>query len=257
MGTETRNAGHAEMWGAGPFEEIAETIADMHDDLVATLGARPGEDWLDVGCGTGAVAERAAAGGANVTGVDLAAPLVEIAARRAQDRGLSIEYGVGDAEALLFADASFDVVSSSVGAIFAPDHSATAAELARVVKPGGRLGITAWRSDGRVGDFFRALAAFRPPPPPGATSPLAWGDDAYAAELLGGAFDLSFEPRESVWDASPEESWEQFSRSFGPVVVLVRTLPEERVEELRQAFVEVMGSDGPGSLYTLILGTRR
>lgn len=258
MSAETRNATHAEMWGSGPFELIAETIGDMHDELVAALVPRAGETWLDAGCGTGAVAERAAAGGASVTGVDIAAPLVQTAARRAQERGLPIEYGVGDVEALPFADGSFDVVSSSVGAIFAPDHRATARELARVTKPGGRLGLTAWRADGRVGDFFRALAAFRPAPPPGAGSPLAWGDPMYAEELLGDSFELRFSTHESVWkETSPDEMWELFSVAFGPVVTLVRTLPEERVPELKRAFVEVMGGDGPGNLYTLILGTRR
>lgn len=258
MAQETRNATHAEMWGAGPFEAIAETIEDMHDRLVDALGVRSGETWLDVGCGTGGVAERAAARGARVTGVDLAAPLVETAAHRAHERGLAIEYGVGDVEELPFADESFDVVSSSVGSIFAPDHRATAHELARVTRPGGRLGITAWRADGRVGDFFRALASFRPPPPPGAGSPLAWGDPAYAEELLGDAFELRFSTQESVWEeASPEQMWELFSVAFGPVVMLVRTLPAERIPELKRAFVEVMGGDGPGNLYTLILGTRR
>lgn len=258
MPFETLKAGHAETWGAAPFEQIADTIADMHDGLVDALGVHAGEAWLDVGCGTGAVAERAAMLGAKVTGVDLAPPLVETAARRAHERGLTVEYGVGDVEQLPFPDASFDVVSSCVGAIFAPDHHATANELARVTRPGGRLGLTAWRADGRVGAFFRMLSAFRPAPPPDAGSPLAWGDSAYAEELLGGAFELTFERRESVWDTmSPQESWELFATSFGPVAALVRSLPADRVAELEHAFVDVMGAEGPGNVYTLILGTRR
>src|SRR5581483_10555434 len=110
----------------------------MHDSLVDALWREPGESWLDAGCGTGAVAERAAERGARVTGIDIAAALVETAVQKAHAKGLQIEYGVGDVEQLPFGDRSFDVVASSVGAIFAPDHAQTARELARVTRPGGR-----------------------------------------------------------------------------------------------------------------------
>jgi SAM-dependent methyltransferase len=264
MAFEELKQRQGEMWGSGPFELIEETIADMHDDLVSRLGVNEGEDWLDVGCGTGGITERAARAGANVTGVDLAPALIDTAKRRAGERGLEIAYGVGDAEQLPFADASFDVVSSSVGAIFAPDHAAVARELARVTRPGGRIGLTAWRPDGKIGDFFRTLAPFMAPPPPGAGSPLAWGDPGHAQELLGDDFELELHEGYSVQEpASGEESWELFSKAFGPMATAVATLPPDRVEDLHRAYVELMEKDRDGDrirherLYTVILGRRK
>lgn len=266
MAFEELKERQGQMWGSGPFELIEETIAEMHEDLVARLAAAEGEDWLDIGCGTGGVTERAARTGANVTGVDLAPALVETAKRRAAEHGLAIDYRVGDAEQLLFEDASFDVVSSSVGAIFAPDHAAVARELARVTRPGGRIGLTAWRSDGRIGDFFRTLAPFQPAPPPGAGSPLAWGDPehAHARALLGEDFELEFHEGTSRHEAaSPQESWELFSTAFGPIVTALKRLPPEEGERLHQAYLSLLEEDRVGEgirqdrLYTVILGRRR
>ena len=108
------------MWGSGPFEEIEVNLADMHDTIVASIGAQPGEAWLDVGCGIHSFACRAAITVAKVTGVDLAPALIETARKRAEAAGLDIDYEVGDAEDLPFADGAFTAVSSSVGAMFAP-----------------------------------------------------------------------------------------------------------------------------------------
>src|SRR5439155_19454003 len=132
------------MWGSAPWERVAETLAPLHDHLVAALSPRAGERWLDLATGTGAVAIRAARAGAKVTGLDLAPRLVETARSWAADEGLDIRFDVGDCERLPYDDASFDVVASVVGVIFAPDHGAVARELARVCRPGGRLGRVAW-----------------------------------------------------------------------------------------------------------------
>jgi ubiquinone/menaquinone biosynthesis C-methylase UbiE len=126
------------MWGNGPYQRITETITDIHDVVLERLAPQPGDRWLDLACGTGAVAERAAAAGATVTGVDLAPVLIETAKERAAELGLEIDYRVGDAENLELEDASFDKVSSTCGIMFAPDHEAVARELARVTTPAGR-----------------------------------------------------------------------------------------------------------------------
>jgi len=265
MAFEALKERQSEVWGAGRFEVVAPHIADMHDALVEALGVVAGETWLDVGCGTGAIAERAAARGARVTGADLAPRLVETAARRAHELGLDIEYGVGDVENLPFPDASFDVVVSSVGAIFAPDHARTARELARVTRPGGRLGLTAWTPEGRNGELFRLLAPFQPPLPEGAGTPLQWGSEAYVEGLLGDVFELELSRRLCVDDVEgdPDAAWAEFSTAFGPVATLLRMLPPERGEELRRtwiAYAEPTYADGrmySEAEYLLVLGRRR
>ena len=126
MAFEELKERHAAMWGSAPFERVAGTLADMHERVVETMGGAAGTTWLDVGCGTGELAFMAAATGADVTACDLAPNLVETARRQAAERGLEIPFEVGDAEALPYGDASFDIVTSSIGAIFAPNHAAVA-----------------------------------------------------------------------------------------------------------------------------------
>src|SRR5215208_2093096 len=186
----------ASMWGSAPWERVAVTMATIHDRLITSLGPGAGERWLDVATGTGAVAFRAARAGARVTGLDLAPPLIETARRLAGQEGLAIDFDVGDAIALPYPDASFDVVSSAHGVVFAPDHAAVGRELARVCRPGGRLGMTAWRT-GEAGDaFHKLIARFAPPREPG-PPPGSWGEQAHARALLGDSFELEFIPE--VW----------------------------------------------------------
>jgi len=255
------------VWGNGPFEQISETIADVHRVVVDALQPAKGRRWLDVACGTGDLAELAAAAGAEVVGVDFAAPLIETAKRRAAEHGLDIEYHVGDAENLEgIEDASFDVVSSTFGVMFAPNHGLAAGELARVTRPGGRLGLATWTPEGGIGDMFRMMVQFQPPPPEGAGMPLDWGRPEHVRELLGDAFDLEIEERSSTFEiGSAEEYWTRFSPAFGPVKTLLETLDEDGREKVHRTFVSWLednfGSPG-GSIahrreYLLITGTRR
>lgn len=253
-----------QMWGAGPFEEIEVEIADMHEALVGALAPQPGESWLDLACGTGAVAMRAAAAGADVTGVDLAPALIETARRRAAEAGLSIGYETGDCENLGFEEDAFDVISSSVGIMFAPDQKAAADELARVCAPGGRIGLTTWRPDGGVGDFFSFMVQFQPPPPEGAGVPLDWGREEHVTGLLGDAFELESEEKDSPFEIeSGEAFWELFSRAFGPVKVLAGSMDEADRAEFRDALIEFVERERDGDMirqsrtYLLTTGTRR
>lgn len=251
-------------WGAAPFEKIEGTIASMHDDLVRRLGPQAGERWLDVACGTGAVAVRAAREGADVTGVDISDVMVATARRRAEDEGLTIAYVVGDAECLPVPDASFDVVSSSVGAIFAPDHAAVASEFARVVRPGGRLGFTAWRAGSRVARGQQIAARFLPPPPEGAGNPFDWSTEEYVEDRLGNAFELEFHDGDAPQQAeSAETLFEFYLSGVGPMRLLWDSLDAERREEFRRAnlalyeeYRQGSGIHQPGP-YLLTLGTRR
>ncbi len=252
------------MWGNGPYQRITETIADIHELVVARLDPHPGDRWLDLACGTGAVSERAARAGAEVLGVDLAPALVETARERASAQRLKIDYQVGDCERLLGVDdASFDVVSSTCGIMFAPDHEATAHELARVVRPGGRIGLANWTPEGGLGRTFRMMAPFQPSPP--VSSPFDWGREERVQELLGDAFQLEIEEHVSTLEtADGEEYWQLFATSYGPTKTLAEALPDERREEFHRAWVDFFEGeyrDGGRIVhkreYLLILGTRR
>jgi SAM-dependent methyltransferase len=254
------------MWGNGRFEVISDNIADVHDAIVAALALSPGERWLDLACGTGAVSERAARDGASVTGIDLAPALIETAKRLAADAGLEIDYRVGDCEDLAgIEDASFDVVSSTFGVMFAPDQRAVAGELARVTRTGGRLGLANWTPDGGIGRMFRMTAQFAPPPPPEAGAPLDWGRPEHVDERLGDSFDLEIEERTTTLSiGSAEEMWQLFVENFGPVKTLAESLDDERREEFHRAWVEFfeLNYRSNGSIehpreYLLVLGTRR
>jgi len=264
MAFEELTARHAQVWSAAPFEKIAAIITEMHVALVAHLAPQPGEKWLDLGCGTGDVAFHAARAGAIVTGSDLSPALIETARRQAAELGLDVTLEVGDAQALGYADASYDVVSSSVGVIFAPDHARVASELARVCRPGGRVGLTAWRRDSGVGDIFAGMSPFMPPPPEGAGSPFQWGEARYVEQMLGGAFDLTIEELDTrhVGD-DPAEMWDLFRTSYGPSAVLWSSLDEERRRELDEAMTAVWEKHRAGDRidmerrYIVVTGTRK
>jgi SAM-dependent methyltransferase len=252
------------MWANGPYQRITETITDIHDNVVGRMAAREGQRWLDLACGTGAVAELAARTGASVTGIDLSPGLIETAKARAADQGLDIDYRVGDCERLGdVEDASFDIVTSTCGVMFAPDHDATARELARVTKPGGRIGLANWEPQGGVGRMFKVMAPFQPAPPP--SSPFDWGDEDRVRELLGGAFDLVLEHHLSTLRVpSGEDYWQLFSSSYGPTKTLAESLEDDRREELHRDWVDFFENEyrSDGEIahtreYLLVLGTRR
>jgi SAM-dependent methyltransferase len=227
------------LWGSAPWERVAPTMSAIHDRLIAALAPGPGERWLDVATGTGAVAIRAARQGARVTGLDLAPPLIETAMRLAAEQALAISFEVGDAEALPYPDASFDVVSSAHGVVFAPDHASVARELARVCRPGGRLGMTAWRT-GEAGDAFHELIArFEAPARAPGPRPGSWGEHAHARELLGDAFELEFIPE--VWlqtGESGEAIWQLLTTASPPFKALAEQLDPVRRADLHAAWVE-------------------
>jgi len=262
MAYEELKARQSVAWGNGPYQRITETIADLQHHVTDRLRPDAGVSWLDLACGTGAVAELAAERGASVTGLDLAPALIETAKERAQERGLEIDYVVGDCEHTEFDDASFDVVSSTCGVMFAPDHEAVAAELARVTKPGGRIGLVNWTPGPGVADLFRIMSPFQPAPPP--SNPFEWGDEDNVRRLLGDAFELELERGVSELRlASGDEYWDLFSTSYGPTKTLAESLGD-RQEELRHAwasFFDENNRENGGIVhrreYLLVHGRRR
>jgi SAM-dependent methyltransferase len=250
------------VWGNGPYQRITETIADLQGRAVEALDPQPGDRWLDLACGTGATSERACAAGATVTGVDLSPVLIETAKERAGELGFPIDYVVGDVERLAFDDGSFDKVSSTCGVMFAPDHQATASEIARVTKPGGRIALVNWTPTGGMANVFKVMAPYQPAPPP--SNPFEWGDEQHARDLLGEAFELEFEEGVSTLRIpSGEAYWQLFSTSYGPTKSLAESLGDRR-EELHRDWVDFFETNyrTNGEIehlreYLLVLGTRR
>lgn len=264
MAFEELKSRQSVMWGSGPYEPVVEITREIHDALVEALVPQPGERWLDVATGTGAVALLAARGGADVTGLDLAPALIETARRKSAAQGLSIRFEAGDAEALPYPDSSFDVVSSAIGTQFAPDHAAVARELTRVCRPGGRLGLACWTPESGVADMFAVMRPFMPPPFSGQGNTFDWGRPDYVRERLGDAFDLELELRDTVFHAaSGESTWELFTAAYGPTKTLAESLDPVPRKELHRAWVElfersrVNGEIQQSRTYLLILGTRK
>jgi SAM-dependent methyltransferase len=251
-------------WSSAPYERVSEQHLAVIEDLLDRLDLRAGLRLLDVATGTGELARPAAARGLEVIGVDFAEALIATARERAAHEGVMVRFDVADCERLPYDDGSFDVVTSTFGVMFAPDHRAAAAELARVTAPRGRLGITAWTPDGGVGKMFAVMRPYMPAPPAGAGSPFAWGQPEHVEELLGDAFELELgEGTVAQVGPSGEAMWELMSTSYGPTKTLADSLDEERRASLQREFVDFFENyreDGRVSLprtYLRVLGRRR
>lgn len=264
---QPHNERAAATWGAGgaDYDGISRTIADSIDHCVLRLGLGPGDRVLDLATGTGWTARVAAARGAKVVGVDIGADLIEAAKDQARQAGLEIEFEVGDAEQLRFEDGSFDVVVSTCGVMFASNPKAVAAELARVCKPGGRVGLTTWPPDGTLAQMFQVMRPYMPPPPsPAPPSPFEWGRRERVQELLGSAFDLKFETGTTVLhEPDGEAVWRLFSTGYGPTKTIAGKLDPERREQLHRDFAKFhdqfrgeLGVAMPRE-YLLTIGVRR
>lgn len=227
-------------WSTGDYDAMMRTegLYEVGPRLVSALAVRAGEEVLDVACGTGNATIPAARIGARVTGLDLTPAMLATARERAADLG--IEWVEGDAEGLSFPDASFDVVLSTFGCMFAPRHELVADELARVLRPGGRLGVCAWTPEGTIGEFFRLVGGYLPPGPSYVDPPLAWGSEDSVRELLEGTgIELEFSLEECViHHASPVAAVECYATMFGPVV-LAREALGDRWPALRDDLIEL------------------
>jgi SAM-dependent methyltransferase len=171
-------AKHRALWASGDYPAVAtELIGELGPELVRACAVKSGDRVLDVAAGSGNAAIPAAAAGAIVTASDLTPELFDAGRRIAGERRLALEWVEADAEAMPFADNSFDVVMSCVGAMFAPHHQATADELVRVVRPGGTIGMINWTPEGFIGNLFGTMKPYAPPPPPGASPAPLWGNE--------------------------------------------------------------------------------
>jgi SAM-dependent methyltransferase len=231
------------MWGLGDYDRFARALVwDFGPRLVRACGIGPGRRVLDVATGTGNVALRAAESGAEVVASDLAPANLAAGRRAAVALGLEVEWVEADAEALPFADGSFDVVTSSVGAMFAPDHQAVADELVRVCRRGGTIGMVNYTPDGGVGEFFETFAPYLPPPPAGVRPPVLWGTEEHVRLLFGGRVDsleLVREDAVETLEGDPSDYVAFYKAHFGPVVAAYELLAgdPERTAALDRDFL--------------------
>lgn len=230
-------------WSTGDYDAMMrqEGLYEVGSRLVRTVGVRPGEDVLDVACGTGNATIPAAEAGARVTGLDLTPAMLSKARERAA--GLAIEWVEGDAEDLPYPGEHFDVVLSTFGCMFAPRHEVVADEIARVLRPAGRLGLCTWTPSGAIGDFFRVVGGYFPPDPAYVDPPLGWGDEDHVQELFEGTgISLRFAREVSVIrHESPSAAAEFYATKFGPVV-MARAALGDRWLDLRDDLVRLFAS---------------
>jgi SAM-dependent methyltransferase len=246
---------HRAMWASGDYAAVArDLVAELGPALVAACDVRAGQRVLDVGAGTGNAAIAAAAAGADVVASDLTPELLEIGRRRAVDAGLELEWVEADAEALPFETGEFDVVLSSIGAMFAPRHQRAADELLRVCRPGGTIGMINWTPTGFVGGLLKTMSPFAPPPPPGAQPPPLWGSAEHVRELFGDRVtDLDLRTATVAFDHSsdPLEFREYWKSRYGPTIAAYRfnAADPQRTAALDAAFLAFLtetNTAGPG-----------
>lgn len=241
-----------EMWTMGDFAAIARLIERPSAEVVERTAVESGQDVLDVATGTGNAAMIAAARGATVTGLDITPKLLEIATERASEADLELKLIEGDAENLPFDAGSFDRVLSVFGVMFAPHQQRAAAELHRVCRAGGRIGVCAWTPAGLNGLMFRQLAGHMPPPPAGFQPPVLWGVEDRIVELFAGSgAEFEFEPLATRFEAESAEAWVAYNeRVLGPMVMAKQALePSGGWEAARAELVDLyeeanLNSDG-------------
>ena len=239
-------------WASGDFAVIGTTLQIVGESLAEAADVRAGERVLDVAAGNGNATLAAARRFAHVTSTDYVSALLEKGAARAKAEGLAVTYRVADVEELPFADASFDVVLSSFGAMFAPRHARTADEMLRVLRPGGRIGLANWTPEGFIGQLFKVIGA-HVPPPAGLKSPALWGSEPHLVELFGTrAAQLRCERKHFNFRYASAAHWIQVFRDYyGPTHKAFAALDatgQSRLAADITALLERLNVAGPGSL---------
>jgi len=261
---------HRKMWASGDYPGMVETfLLPLGPRLVEACGIGGGKRVLDVAAGTGNASIPAAQTGAEVTASDLTPELLDDGGKRAQEAGVELDWVAADAENLPFEDESFDVVMSSIGAMFAPMHQQVADELVRVCRPGGTIGMLNWTPEGMIGALFRAMGPFAPPPPPGAQPPPLWGSEDHVRELFGDRVDLHTLERgtlEVTAFEQPQDYGEHFKSKYGPTIVARANASKDgregEFDATLDAFCDEWNLGTPEQArfeqeYLVVVGTRR
>ena len=237
------------MWASGDFHAVAALIQPVAEELIQAVDLQAGWRVLDVATGSGNAAIAPARRGCEVVGIDYVPALLERGRRRAEAEGLAVELIEGDAESLPFADSSFDAAVSVYGSMFAPDHKRTAAELARVVRPGGRIGLASWTPDGFIGQMLKVVSG-HVPPVAGVASPLLWGTEGHLRDLFGNRIEtLATVERTFRFRFRSADEFVDFFRVFyGPTLKAFEAVGPDGADALQADLVELVhsyaGKDG-------------
>ena len=241
-------------WASGNFAVIGTTLQIVGETLAEAIDIRAGELVLDVAAGNGNASLAAARRFAHVTSTDYVPALLARGADRAQADGLQIKFQVADAEALPFPDGEFDVALSTFGVMFAPDHARAAAELLRVVHPGGRIGLANWTPEGFIGRLFKVIGR-QLPPPPGVEAPPLWGTEPHIVRLLGReAFDIRCARRLFHMRYESPAHWLQVFRDYyGPTHQAFAALDDAGQRALEHDITELLESMNIGGSASLVV----
>jgi SAM-dependent methyltransferase len=228
-------------WSAGDYGKVGVTLLMIAELLAEAVELRPGQRVLDVASGNGNTSLAAARRFCEVVGIDYVPMLLDEGRERAEAEGLAVDFREGDAEALPFPDASFDVVLSTIGVMFAPNQEKAATELLRVVRPGGKIGLANWVPDGYVGDLFRTMGKYVPPPS-GLKPPFRWGTEKGVGELLGdGVSSLELRRRSFMWRFPSARHHVEFMRGYyGPLQKAFESLDEAGQKALEEDLISVV-----------------
>ena len=235
-----KNRQHA-AWSSGDYAVVGTTLQIVGEQLCEALDLRSGRKVLDVAAGNGNATLAAARRWCEVVSTDYVPALLERGRIRAEAEGLRVDFKVADAEALLFAEASFDAVVSTFGVMFTPNQDQAAAELSRVCKSGGKIGLANWTPEGFIGQLFKTLGKYLPPPP-GAKSPALWGTPSRITEMFAtAAASIAAERRHFTFRyRSPEHFIDVFRCYYGPMLKAFAALDEINQQGLRNDLLALL-----------------
>lgn len=245
-------AKHRAMWASGDYPALAhDLIWSLGPRLVEAVAVQPGERVLDVAAGSGNAAIPAALRGADVVASDLTPELFGAGERRAREAGVELQWRPADAEALPFDDDSFDVTVSCLGVMFAPHHERSAAEILRVTRPGGRIGLLSWTPQGFIGRMFATMKPFNAPLPSGAQPAPLWGDESHVRALFGDAVADVTAVRETIRIdrfRDGREFREYFRTHYGPTIAVYnRNADDPNQVTALDAALDALGDSALGS----------
>lgn len=241
-------------WSSGDYAVIGTTLQIVGERLAEAMDLRAGQTVLDVAAGNGNATLAAARRWCEVTSTDYVDSLLEVGRKRAEAEGLAVKFRVADAENLPFPDASFDSVVSTFGAMFTPDQDRTAAEMMRVCRSGGRIGLANWTPEGFIGQMFKTIGKYLPPPA-GVKSPAVWGTRDWVQTTFGAAASaLAAEPRHFTFRyRSAEHFLDVFRTFYGPVLKAFETLEHAGGKALARDIIDLVGRSNTSGDETMVV----